>query len=243
MLACLICCSFARIGLGISIGMSCLVGLVVALYLFSRRSGRKHCMRYADFVTYLIANGEEKLLDIVQKLAPSLTITKKDNMYLWNNIPVFVWLKFGNISADSIVAMCNTCKKYNFSKAYVIASSKDKNALTLSKKLCQINLMFYDLKNIYKYAEKSNLLPKNQKYKGYYKQTFLLALSTIFDRKNTKRYIFVSFVLLLLSLLTPLWIYYLALSSISLVLGAICLIKNRCNLPSKSHPDNNQNIN
>ncbi len=241
MLACLICCTFARISFGSSIGLSCLIGLVVALYLFSRQNARKHSMRYADFVTYLIVNGDEKLLDIVKELDSTLSIIKKDNMYLWNGVPIFLWLKFGNISADSIVAMCNTCKKYNFSQAYVIASSKDKNALSLSKKLCQINLTFYDLKNIYKSAEKSNILPKKQKYKGYYKQTFLLVLSTIFDNKNTKRYMFVSFVLLLLSFLTPLWVYYLTLSSISLVLAVICIIKNRCNLPDKSHPDNNQN--
>lgn len=238
MLGCLIVCTFARLSFWTSLLFAFIVGTSIALYLFSRKIGRKNTMRYEDFVTYLIVEGEDKLVSIVKCMDDSLSIDKKDNVYFFGSVPVFVWLKFGNISADSIVAMCKTCKKYNFSKAYVIASSKDKNALTLSKKLCQINLMFYDLKNIYKYAEKSNLIPKNIKYKGYYRQTFLFVLSTIFDSKNIKRYMLVSTILLVLSFLTPLTSYYLTLSSISLAFAIVCVIKNRCNLQNKSHHNN-----
>lgn len=108
-------------------------------------------------------------------------------------------------------------KKITFTSS---SKSIDRHAWQIAN-LEDINIEIVKAKQVYKFLAKHNALPVLKKPRQ--KFSFKALLQTILSRRNFKNYAFSGAVLVLVSFLTPLKIYYIVFGTILLVLALLTL--------------------
>ncbi|MGN0771097.1 MAG: hypothetical protein ACI4MI_00730 [Christensenellales bacterium] len=224
-LATVIMLSFVGLKLWLCLLIAFVLSLLIILILMTRNRPYRKTMRYGDWVTYYVIHGQGEFIALLDKLCPSAEITDKKDYILFDEKPVFVWLKLSSISPDSVAHICSVCIKNNIDFAYVICSESNKNALYFSQRISNVKLIFCNIRRVYKATAKQGLLPSRSN-RPPLRHTLSVLSSTFLSRSNVKRYVFVSIVLLLFSFITPLTSYYLTISAIALTLAAASLIKS-----------------
>ena len=221
-----ICLSFLPIGLGIKLLCSALISIVISSLvkrlLFKGKSSE---INYRKFVTYLIWQGEDKAKELLQELCVDKAFEDKGDYVIADGKAIFLWTKYGSISADTIVKFYRTCKKNSIEEAYVLTTNSDKKMMALIKSFGDVTISFYTFKPIYRHLKKQNKLPNDIREKIPAAQLVKLIFHTAFTRKNGFRFVGVSLLLLAISFFTPFGKYYLTLASINLVLAVVCLVK------------------
>ena len=221
-----ICLSFLSMGLGVKLLCSALITIVITSLakrlLFKSKS---QDINFRKFVTYLIWQGEDKAKELLQQLCADGEFEDKGEYVVANGKTIFLWTKYGSISADTIVKFYRTCKKNSIDEAYVLTTNGDKKMMTLVKSFGDVTILFSSFKPVYKKLKKQNKLPTDIREKIPTAQLIKLIFHSAFTRKNGFRFAGVSLLLLAISFFTPFGKYYLALASINLVLAIVCLIR------------------
>ncbi len=205
-------------------GLITFVAVSLIRFAYSKLNGKE--IKYRKFITYLIWQGEDYAKELLAQLCleSQKPFEDRGEYLLIDGAAVFLWTKYGNLSADTMVKFYRTCKKDGITKAYVLTTNGDKKVLAFVKSFGDVILMFSTFKPIYKKLKSQNSLPEDVKIKIPAKEMFFLVLQTAFNRKNGFRFIGVSALLLAISFVTPFKNYYVALASVNLALSLGCLI-------------------
>ena len=221
-----ICLSFLSIGLGIKLLCSALITIVISS-LVKRLlfKGKSNEINYRKFVTYLIWQGEDKAKELLKELCADSDFEDNGDYVVAKGKAIFLWTKYGSISADTIVKFYRTCKKNSIDEAYVLTTNSDKKMMALVKTFGDVTISFYTFKPIYRHLRKINKLPSDIREKIPPAQLIKLIFNSAFTRKNGFRFVGISLLLLAISFFTPFGKYYITLATINLVLAAVCLVK------------------
>ncbi|MDE6605027.1 MAG: hypothetical protein K2K85_03275 [Clostridia bacterium] len=217
---------FLPLNLPLRLVLSALISIVAVSAI--RRAffkPRNNKMSYRKYVTYLIWQGEDYTKDIIAKLCENKKNFEDMGEYIIiDNTPVFLWTKYGSISADTMVRYYRICKKNNLQKAYVLTTNGDKKTTAFIKNFGDVMLIYSNFRQIYNAVRKNDLLPQDSKTKVPAKQMLSMIIQTALTRKNGFRFIGVSLLLLLISFVTPFANYYIAIASINLALAIACMV-------------------
>ena len=221
-----ICLSFLTMGLGIKLLCSALITIViVTLVKKILLKGKSQDINYRKFVTYLIWQGEDKAKELLRSLCADGEFEDNGEYVVINGKAIFLWTKYGSISADTIVKFYRICKKNSVDSAYVLTTNSDKKMIALVKSFGDVTISFSTFKSVYRHLKKQNKLPNDIREKIPTSQLVKLIIGSAFTRKNGFRFVGISILLLAISYFTPFGRYYLILASINLILALICLIK------------------
>lgn len=139
---------------------------------------------------------------------------------LLKNSVIIADFKFSALSYADVNSALQIAMKHGKKKIYMLAKSIDRKAYQLAN-IRQVDIELVKTRALYKFLKKHNALPnlKRQKVKLNLKQLIEIVLS----RRNLKSYIFSGTILIAVSFLTPLKIYYLTFGTILLVLALLSL--------------------
>lgn len=149
--------------------------------------------------------------------APPFFVYKGDTL-VYNNI------KFSPTSEEDIAKLYRACKAKGFTKAILVARRTDRKLLAFAASL-GLSVRCPDALTLKRYLYRHNALPeapaplkvKLPKFK--IKELF----SVVFERRKAKYYVFSGVMLLLMSLITSLRLYYLIFASVPMLLAIISL--------------------
>ena len=205
--------------------LSALISIVVVSTI--RRAffkPRNNKISYRRYVTYLIWQGEDYAKEVIAKLCQDKKQFQDMGEYiLVDNTPVFLWTKYGAISADTMVRYYRICKKNNLQKAFILTTNGDKKTTAFVKNFGDVMLIYSNFRQVYNAVKKNDMLPQDSKNKIPAKQMLSMIMQTAFTRKNGFRFIGVSLLLLLISFVTPFTNYYIAIASVNLALAIACM--------------------
>ncbi|MDE6361536.1 MAG: hypothetical protein K2L53_01005 [Clostridia bacterium] len=216
---------FLPLNLPLRLILSALISIVVVSTIrkafFKPRNNK---MSYRRYVTYLIWQGEDYAKEVIAKLCQDKKQFQDMGEYiLVDNTPVFIWTKYGAISADTMVRYYRICKKNNLQKAFILTTNGDKKTTAFVKNFGDVMLIYSNFRQVYNAVKKNDMLPQDSKNKIPAKQMLSMIMQTAFTRKNGFRFIGVSLLLLLISFVTPFTNYYIAIASVNLALAIACM--------------------
>ncbi|MDE5549265.1 MAG: hypothetical protein K2J13_03335 [Clostridia bacterium] len=221
-----ICLSFLTMSIGVKLLCCALITIVVASLIKKLLfKGKSNEINYRKFVTYLIWQGEDKAKELLKELCVDGDFVDNGDYVVAHGKAIFLWTKYGAISADTIVKFYRTCKKNSINEAYVLTTNRDKKMMSLIKSFGDVTITFCTFKPVYKHLKTQSKLPTDIREKIPPAQLVKLIFHTAFTRKNGFRFAGVSLLLLAISFFTPFGKYYLVLASINLVLAVVCLVK------------------
>ena len=216
---------FLPLNLPLRLILSALISIVVVSTI--RRAffkPRNNKISYRRYVTYLIWQGEDYAKEVIAKLCQDKKQFQDMGEYiLVDNTPVFLWTKYGAISADTMVRYYRICKKNNLQKAFILTTNGDKKTTAFVKNFGDVMLIYSNFRQVYNAVKKNDMLPQASKNKIPAKQMLSMIMQTAFTRKNGFRFIGVSLLLLLISFVTPFTNYYIAIASVNLALAIACM--------------------
>ncbi|MDE7348440.1 MAG: hypothetical protein K2N53_02130 [Clostridia bacterium] len=216
---------FLPLNLPLRLILSALISIVVVSTI--RRAffkPRNNKISYRRYVTYLIWQGEDYAKEVIAKLCQDKKQFQDMGEYiLVDNTPVFLWTKYGAISADTMVRYYRICKKNNLQKAFILTTNGDKKTTAFVKNFGDVMLIYSNFRQVYNAVKKNDMLPQDSKNKIPAKQMLSMIMQTAFTRKNGFRFIGVSLLLLLISFVTPFTNYYIAIASVNLALAIACM--------------------
>ena len=186
---------------------------------------RDNKISYRRFITYLIWQGEGYTKQLLQSLCGnSHSFEDKGDYVLIDGKAVFLWTKYGAISADSLVRFYRISKDNNLISAHILTTNGDKKTSAFIKNFGDIMLAYCNFKQVYKAAKKYDALPTTTRDKIPLRQLLSMIFQTAFTRKNGFRFIGISLLLLLISFVTPFSSYYIVIASVNLIFAITCLI-------------------
>lgn len=218
--------SFLAMPFAMQLACAALTALVIAatvnkFFLKDKKNG----LSYRNFLTYLIWQGE----DYAKTLLSSAYGEGYEDMGEYvkkDGKAVFLWTKYGRLSADTLVRLCRICTKEGIREAKILTTNPDKKALSFVKRFGDVAVTFDSFKPLYKKLKSKDLLPSVKREKNDKRRYLKLVLESAFTRKNGFRFAGVSMLLVAISFLTPFSDYYLALASVNLVFALVCLIRS-----------------
>ncbi len=221
-----ICLSFLTMSIGVKLLCCVLISVVISSIVkkILFKNNTQH-INYRKFVTYLIWQGEDKAKELLSNLCADCGFEDRGEYVIADGKAIFLWTKYGAISADMIVKFYRSCKKDGISDAYVLTTNSDKKMMALVKSFGDVTLTFSTFKPIYKKLQQQEKLPDDIREKIPAAQLLKLIFHSAFTRKNGFRFVGVSLLLLSISFFTPFGKYYLTLASINIILALVCLVK------------------
>ncbi len=136
-------------------------------------------------------------------------------------ILIYNGLKFGALSEEDVASAYRAARRENIEEIYFLFNSADRRAFALANSIEQkIHLMPF--KVFFKLAERANALPALSKIKK--PRRWGLIFKSAISYINIKYFLFAAFSTAILSLLTPLRVYYIIFSSINVVLAIVVAI-------------------
>ena len=187
---------------------------------------RKRGMNYRNFLTYLIWQGEDYTKELLKSVAKDKVFEDKGEYVMIQDTAVFLWTKYGRLSADSLVRLYRICVKDGIRQAKILTTNPDKKSLSFVKRFAEVVITFDSFKPLYKQLKSQNTLPDLKTDKIDKRRFFKLILESAFTRKNGFRFVGVSVLLVAISFVTPFANYYLTLATINLIFALACVIKS-----------------
>lgn len=128
--------------------------------------------------------------------------------------------KFSPLGASDVAAACNLALKHEKQEVFLLAKGLDRKAYRIAN-LEKIKLNLIKTKQIFRFLAKRNALPNLEKTKT--KFDLKGVIETILNRRNFKNYAFSGSILILVSFITPLKIYYIVIGSLTLFAALLTL--------------------
>lgn len=142
---------------------------------------------------------------------------------------LLVSLKFSAASADDIAKAWRYARDNGMEKITVLTKPVPRSLLIMARSL-SVEFEFVEQRRLYKFLVRHNALPEKNHGLAQKKKKAKLPVKEIFSgafsAKHTKLFILSGFSLTLLSLFTPLKIYYLITATLSFALAGVCYIRN-----------------
>lgn len=154
-------------------------------------------------------------------------VIKRGNVILNSNTLLLPHLKFSKISADDIYGKARKAKFSGFKKLILLVNEYDETAFDKIKQYLPVQVEILDVRSLILSLDKANLLPSIPLSTKKVKPKFTALLKTAVKRKNFKYFLLSGLSLLLLSFVTPLKLYYLTFSTISLSFAILCVLKRK----------------
>jgi hypothetical protein len=211
---------------GFAIGvLSAAVAVTVmsaALVLFGQK--KKRAPYNADILSKHIAvSGNVYALNLFFK-AEGLLLQSDEKSLVSDKTLYYSAYRFGDCGADDVAAAYREAEHENCERIMTVCSDVTRQAIALADTL-PIAFSFVKTPYIYKRLKQKNALPdlfftKKTAFHGF---SFGNLLNTVFAENNTKFFVFSGSILAVMSFITPLKLYYIVMSSLSL-LAAIATV-------------------
>lgn len=194
-----------------------LIAVITVRYVKSKK-GKPY--PYDRLALELSVRGSEYQINLLKSIIKNPKIESGDSYILLKNSILVAAYKFSTLGLADMSAIARLCEKHDKKQAYVLARGIDRRAYIVAQ-VINVHVTLIRLKSFYKLLEKRGALPdlKPVRRKFSLKSFFAAALS----RSNLRSYLFSGAVLVLVSFITPLRIYYLVIGSISLLLALLTL--------------------
>lgn len=206
-----------------AVAISTVLTLIISICIAGiEKKQKEKAMKLKKFNTYMIVYGFDTIAETIEKILPG---SQKKNGYMLtaSNAVIMPTYKFSKVNKDDIIKAYRTAISENATDVYIIGIEADREALLFSTTLSDKKFFFIPSKVFYKAAKANNILPKDTISVKSEKIRFKDILLILFSKNNAKRFLVASVFLLLLSFLTPLKNYYLAISAVTLLFAVISL--------------------
>ena len=200
--------------------MSCALTLIAVVTLRFVISKYTKPYSYDRLALEFAIRGNEYVIKLLISILKNREIESGSNYILLDDSIVISSFKLTALGVSDVGAACERAKEKRRKRAFVICSSVDRRAYAVAQlegvKLCPVKP-----KAVYKLLKKHSALPnlKPAKQKFALRALFEIILS----RSNFKSYAFSGVVLIAISFLTPLKIYYMVIGSVNLLLALLTL--------------------
>ncbi len=191
--------------------------IVTVRYLLSKRN---RPYTYDRLELEFAIKGNEYVVNLLKSALKNGVTESGTNYLCLKNCLIITAVKFSMLSIGDMGAICSLAQKYKNKRVYVIAKGIDRRAYSIVQ-LQNVNITLVKVKTIYKFLCKHRALPDLKPIKS--KFSIRAFIDAMFSRSNFKSYAFSGAILILVSFLTPLRIYYIVLGSISLVFAILTL--------------------
>ena len=192
--------------------------ILVSVRYFSKRNQKPYT--YDRLETEFCIRGGEYIVNLIKTALKNPQIENGSNYILLEKSIIIANFKFSALGGSDVANVCKTAKKHGKNHVYLITKSIDRHAWQIAN-LEDINIEIVKAKQVYKFLAKHNALPVLKKPRQ--KFSFKALLQTILSRRNFKNYAFSGAVLVLVSFLTPLKIYYIVFGTILLAFALLSL--------------------
>ncbi len=203
-------------GLVFSIGIS----IVVVLTIYYVTSKKQKPYTYDRLALEFSIKGSEYVVNIFKSILKNQQIESGCNYVCLENCIIIVAFKFSMLTIADMSGICSLATKHHKSKVFVIARGIDRRAYQAIQ-LENIKLNVIKIKPVFKFLQKHNALPNLKPIKR--KFSIRMLAETILARSNLKSYLFSGAMLIGVSFLTPLKIYYIVFGSLMLLLALLTL--------------------
>lgn len=216
----------------LSIGLSALLCIIVAILIKPREKNKK--IKAEDYVPKLSAMKSSELNNLIlsvlsDKCAPKIT---SNNLIVINeNELVLPIIRISEVSVDEIRRLSEKTKKKGFQKLILVIASYDKINFAKISPYLATPVEFISFDNVICALNKINALPPLNKAK-IKKQKYRELFASALKRKNGKYFLFSGLTMAFLAVFTPLTLYYLIFSTLTLVLAVLCFLKKAEKNPS-----------
>lgn len=164
--------------------------------------------------------GSEYIVQIFKSIIKNDEFESGSNYILLKNSIIVFAYRFNLLSINDICSICSLANKHEKNTVFLLTKGIDRRAYQVVQ-MQSIKLKILKIKTVYKFLYKHNALPDLKPIKTNFSLKWLAQV--IFNRVNTKSYIFSGAILIGVSFLTPLKIYYIVLGTISLMFALLTL--------------------
>ncbi len=185
---------------------------------FSKRGKKPYT--YDRLESEFCIRGGEYVIDLINSIIKNNDFESCSNYILLANSIIIANFKFSPLGANDIANACKLALRHERNKIYLITKAVDRKAWQVAY-FEEIRLEIVKTKQVFKFLSKHNALPNLNKTKSKFSARALI--QTIFSRRNFKNYVFSGAVLICVSFLTPLKIYYIVFGTLLMLLALISL--------------------
>ncbi len=191
--------------------------IITVKYVLSKRN---RPYTYDRLALEFSIRGNEYVINLLQSAMRYGFVESGKNYIVLKDCVIISAFKFSMLTISDMGAICELSQKFRDKRVYVFARGIDRRAYSIVQ-LENVNFSLVKIKTIYKFLLKHNALPDLKPVKN--KFSFRALFDAVLCRANFKSYTFSGVVLILVSFITPLRIYYIVLGSISLILALLTL--------------------
>ncbi len=194
--------------------------LLVSFTTFYFQKGKNKPYSSDCLLDYFCIKGNKFAISHIASVLNYDIIDNTFNAIITKNLILAAYFKFSVLSVTELNALVEFAKLQQVNTLFIMTEKVDRHAFRIIDNN-EIKLQIVKIKAVYKFLKNNNALPiiKNKKYKIQFSEFF----ATIFNRKNTKFYIFSATTLLVFAYFTPLKIYYIVFGSLSLLMAILTL--------------------
>lgn len=164
--------------------------------------------------------GNEYAIKTLLRAIKNADFDNSRNYILLENGIIIANFKFSPLGASDVASACNLAAKHEKNEIFLFAKGIDRKAYQIAN-LEKIKLNLIKTKQIFRFLAKRNALPdlKKMRTKFYFRSL----AETMLNRRNFKNYAFSGGILILVSFITPLKIYYIVLGTLTLLMALLTL--------------------
>lgn len=193
------------------------VTIITVKYILSKRN---RPYTYDRLALEFSIRGSEYVIGLIKGVIQYGYVECGKNYIALDDSVIISAFKFNMLSIADMGNICATAQKFTGKRIYVFARGIDRRAYSIVQ-LENVSFSLVKIKTIYKFLLRHNALPNLKPIKS--KFSLRSFFDAILSRTNFKSYTFSGVILILVSFLTPLKIYYMVLGSISLLLALLTL--------------------
>lgn len=164
--------------------------------------------------------GNEYVIKTLLRAIKNSDFENSRSYILLEDCVIIANFKCSPLGASDVAAACNLALKHEKQEVFLLAKGLDRKAYRIAN-LERIKLNLIKTKQIFRFLAKRNALPNLEKTKT--KFDLKGVIETILNRRNFKNYAFSGSILILVSFITPLKIYYIVIGSLTLFAALLTL--------------------
>lgn len=194
------------------------IAIVFSIRYFSKKNQKPYT--YDRLETEFCIRGGEYIIELLVSSLKNPQIENGDTYILLENSIIISNFKFSPLGGSDVANVCKLAKKHDKNHVYLITKGVDRKAWQVAN-LQDVKIEVVKTKQVFKFLAKRNALPVLKKQKQKFSVSSLLL--AILSRRNLKNYLFSGAVLIAVSFITPLKIYYIVTGTLLLFLALLSL--------------------
>ena len=185
-----------------------------------------------DYIRYVLLNGNNVLKKAIELSFPDGTLTEdadghtlittSNGRYL-----IYYAYKFGSLSEEDVAKGYRLATRFCADSIYALTNHSERKALAVTEYIPQ-RFSIVGARTIYKYLAKRNLIPSKSVFQR--KKTKITdVFRVIINVSNIRYYLLCGLSAALISIITPLRVYYLVFAFLNLLLAVLSLVYSEKN--------------